>query len=785
VNASSVFALAWLLATPAPRSAADLKPGDTLPDCGKIPLLSITSEYRPHPSFVASLERHLLSDGVAIVHFCSPRPSRTGAFETSFVEELSALQKAAQAVSYRCNPVAVVPFGEKARGDAETLLEASEKKPWGNTEIYYEPTFPRPGLYHTFRPASADPSGKNVATPWTYLIGPGRKILAVRGPEEPGDLYSWLQRNLPETVVPAPKSPTSGLSIPPRDPKTWPTFRRSPQRQPDAPSLPNLLPYTYLAWKAAIGRTFASPVVANDVVYAISESRGLQSLALDSGRPLQAFPTGPSWWSSPVVAGDLVYGISSQGTVYAVDRASFRQQWKRELQGLVTSSPIVSDGSLFVGSRNGAVYALDAKTGDLLWKFQTGGEISSSPALSNGALVIGSGDRSLYALDSKTGAMRWAVPTGGPVDSSPTIADGDAFVGSFDGALYSVKMDSGAVNWKCPLAGWVHASPAVSGDTVFVGTVNVQRDQTPAFVWIDRRTGKVKGAFDMPDAVYSSPTVWGSLVLVGCRDNQLYAFDREMRQTQPLWTYRTRSHVHASPVVVGDTVLVASYDGSLYALRQSKPIQVWTDADVVPRWFIAALARQLHRETSDLVARAASAKVGDELSLTSFDRLYRDIKAAAARPEAAPKILPRDVPGDHPGAPFIEYVLTAGLLNGQPDGTFGPNDPSTRYQFSSGLSNTLQALLRPEFAWRVLSGRGATNVQVELRVKPPAGRSLQLPGDVPQGHWAFESLRFLAERGMLPVEGEGAFGGRKIVTLKDAAGQWQLLAETVRVVRVK
>ena len=61
-----------------------------------------------------------------------------------------------------------------------------------------------------------------------------------------------------------------------------------------------------------------------------------------------------------------------------------------------------------------------------------------------------------------------------------------------------------------------------------------------------------------------------------------------MRETQPLWTYPTRSYLHASPVVIGDTVLVASFDGYLYALRQSKPIQGWKDDDLVPRWFMAS-----------------------------------------------------------------------------------------------------------------------------------------------------------------------------------------------------
>lgn len=113
-----------------PSSARDLEPGDRLPDCRKIPLLPITNDYQPEMHRVASLEDLLLSDGVVILHFCSPRPPRRGAFKTFFIEELSALQKAAQSVPYPCTAVAVVPFGEKGRRDAAaqwSLLAESVK----------------------------------------------------------------------------------------------------------------------------------------------------------------------------------------------------------------------------------------------------------------------------------------------------------------------------------------------------------------------------------------------------------------------------------------------------------------------------------------------------------------------------------------------------------------------------------------------------------------------------------------------------------------------------------
>ncbi len=277
--------------------AADLKVGDALPNCSKIPLILIQNEFRPQSWGVTSLEQSMLHDGIVILHFCSPRPPRKGTYESSFVSQLSDLQKAAQSVPYACNPVAVVPFGEKGKDDAAVFLEASETKPWGNVAIHYEPTFPRPGLYRTFHSDASGDSPNSLNTPWTYIIGPDRKIIAERRPDSTVPLYDWLQQNLPDTVIAVPKQPKTNLSVPNPADWVWPTFRKSPQHQLPASQLPDVLPYTYLAWQVRTGRTFSSPVVVDNVVYSNSDSEGMRSLQLSSGQGLAQYSYGGSYWS--------------------------------------------------------------------------------------------------------------------------------------------------------------------------------------------------------------------------------------------------------------------------------------------------------------------------------------------------------------------------------------------------------------------------------------------------------------------------------------------------------
>jgi len=60
-----------------------------------------------------------------------------------------------------------------------------------------------------------------------------------------------------------------------------------------------------------------------------------------------------------------------------------------------------------------------------------------------------------------------------------------------------------------------------------------------------------------------------------------------------------------------------------------------------------------------------------------------------------------------------------------------------------------------------------------------------MPADVEQTHWAYGALSSLAQLSLLPLDDEGSFRGNRRVLLRDAAAQWDLLVESVRVGRVK
>lgn len=765
--------------------ATALTVGDQLPDVSKVPLVPWAQDYRPEPFSVPSLEALLPVDGVAVVHFLSPRPPRQGEFQVWFAEEIVALTKAALSTPYPCRIVPVVPFGEKGRQDAMLVMVAAERDAlWGRgraAQVWWEPTFPRPGLYRTFRPGAGD--DQPIATPLTFILGPDRTILAERTANQGGQLYDWLLANLPATITAAVRDPRGDAGLTPAGPGVWPAFRRTADHDAEAARPDQTLPHTYLAWQTWVGRTFSSPVVADGTVYLATPDNGMQALALSNGESLATSPYGGGTWSTPCLAGDRLYCADDGGLLFALERATLEKRWSvRLVNGPITASPTVAGGRLFLGGHDGALYAVDAERGDILWTMPTGGPIASSAAVVGDTVYVGSGDRRVYAADVATGRVRWSYETGGAVDSSPTVAGGRLLVGSFDGCLYALDPASGRLLWKTELGGWVHSSPAADDQTVFAATVNFPKELTPTFSWLDPATGAVKGQFELPDAVYSSPTLWGELVLVGCRDGKLYAFDRTGRETQPQFVQETRSYLHASPVAAGDTLLLASYDGNLHALRLAKPIAAWQPTDVVPRWFLAALASHLHREAAALVVAAAKGDAGAEHKLTAFEPLFAAIQAEAASPAAADRVLPRDVAPDHPGAAAIEYALTAGLLAGYPDATFHPSEPTTRYAFSSGLAAVLANLQRPEFVWRTLKQNDLGAAQITVRLEPLPNRRT-MPEDVPEGHWAYLALDALVSNGLLPTSEDGGFGGQRLLTLSGAARQWDLIAESLRVVK--
>lgn len=268
-----------------------------------------------------------------------------------------------------------------------------------------------------------------------------------------------------------------------------------------------------LAWKVDSGRCVAAaPAVTRDTVFLTFLNRqpcnasgsGLDgevvAFAAGFGRVRWRAPIGPSE-SSPLVANGLVYVGDWRGKVYALDAATGEERWSFQTGGKVKGSVALSGGRVFVGSYDHRVYALDARTGALVWRASAQdrlggrGTFYSTPAVAYGRVYIGSTDGKLYSFGATSGKLRWSHSTGGYVYASPAVWEQRVYVGSYSGRFFAFDAATGEELWSFRANGPISGSPTVLGGVVWFATL---RERTYA---LDARTGKL--LWEFPDGKYN------------------------------------------------------------------------------------------------------------------------------------------------------------------------------------------------------------------------------------------------------------------------------------------
>ncbi len=98
------------------------------------------------------------------------------------------------------------------------------------------------------------------------------------------------------------------------------------------------------------------------------------------------------FFASPTVANGVVYTGSDDQNVYALNASTGALLWRYTTAGLVHSSPAVANGTVYVGSDDHKLYALNAASGVLKWTYSTGNQIYSSPTVNLGVVYVLSSD---------------------------------------------------------------------------------------------------------------------------------------------------------------------------------------------------------------------------------------------------------------------------------------------------------------------------------------------------------------------------------------------------------
>ncbi|XP_056187959.1 beta-alanine-activating enzyme isoform X2 [Falco biarmicus] len=236
--------------------------------------------------------------------------------------------------------------------------------------------------------------------------------------------------------------------------------------------------------------------------------------------------------SSAVVdpSSGLVYIGSHDQHVYSLDIYKKACIWKLHCEGgAVFSSPCLNSfpHHLYVATLGGLLLAVNPVAGNKIWKSFLGKPVFSSPHCNEKYVCVGCVDGNLYCF-THSGEKVWQFSTNGPVFSSPCISsltEQEIFFGSHDCFIYCCNME-GNLLWKFEATSSVYGTPFIFQSDDLKNKILLAAVSTDGKVWIlNAKSGTAEGVDKLPGEVFSSPVVWGTKLVVGCRNDYVYCLD--------------------------------------------------------------------------------------------------------------------------------------------------------------------------------------------------------------------------------------------------------------------
>lgn len=121
----------------------------------------------------------------------------------------------------------------------------------------------------------------------------------------------------------------------------------------------------------------------------------------------------------------------------------------------------------------------------------------------------------------------WQFSTSEPIFSSPctSASEQEVFFGSHDCFIYCCSM-KGHLQWKFETTSQVYATPFAFRSQFCSNEMLLAAASTDGKLWIlESKSGRLQSVYELPGQVFSSPVVWESMVLIGCRNNYVYCLD--------------------------------------------------------------------------------------------------------------------------------------------------------------------------------------------------------------------------------------------------------------------
>ncbi|XP_075400395.1 beta-alanine-activating enzyme isoform X2 [Tenrec ecaudatus] len=121
----------------------------------------------------------------------------------------------------------------------------------------------------------------------------------------------------------------------------------------------------------------------------------------------------------------------------------------------------------------------------------------------------------------------WQFSTGAPIFSSPctSASEQEIFFGSHDCFIYCCNM-KGQLQWKFQVTSRVYATPFTFQDHRSSAQTLLAAASTDGKLWVlESKSGQLQSVYELPGEAFSSPVVWESMLVIGCRNNYVYCLD--------------------------------------------------------------------------------------------------------------------------------------------------------------------------------------------------------------------------------------------------------------------
>jgi hypothetical protein len=264
----------------------------------------------------------------------------------------------------------------------------------------------------------------------------------------------------------------------------------------------------------AIGEVVSEPAVSDGTVYF---SSGGYTYAVSDGDEVWTHSEGAGPASPTTVSLGTVY-VTKSRRVFALDSEDGSVFWSYRLGTDSTSKPAFDEdrGNIYVAGDN-EVVALDATDGSELWT-STEIDVDGGVAIGDDGRLHVAGRRGTVAvLNGDDGSTVAKTETRGRFADSPTLAVGRVYLGSLDGGVYAFDDEDLSLDWEYGTGSAVNGSVGAAGDAVYVA-------EGSRLHCLDASSGEEIWTKDVGDSLHS-PSVDGSYVYAGCRDDALYGFE--------------------------------------------------------------------------------------------------------------------------------------------------------------------------------------------------------------------------------------------------------------------